>query len=36
MKKTVVALVAVTAAVIALRNINRSRQAPGIPPFYGL
>jgi hypothetical protein len=36
MKKTFVTLVAVTAAVIALRQINQSTAAPGIPPYYGI
>jgi hypothetical protein len=36
MKKTFVALVAVTAAVIALRQISRQPPVPGLPPHYGL
>jgi hypothetical protein len=36
MKKTVATLVAVTAAVLALRQINRRTPAPGTPPNYGL
>jgi hypothetical protein len=36
MRKAIVALVAVTAAVIAVRQINRPTPVPGIPPYYGL
>jgi hypothetical protein len=36
MKKTIAALAAVTAAVLAFRQINRRSPAPGIPPNYGL
>jgi hypothetical protein len=36
MKKTFVALVAVTAAVIALRQISQQPPVPGLPPHYGI
>jgi len=34
MKRTIVTLVAVTAAVVVLRNINRRTPTPRIP-YYG-
>jgi hypothetical protein len=36
MKKAFVALVAVTAAVIALRQITLQPPVPGLPPHYGI
>jgi hypothetical protein len=34
MKKTIVAFVAVSAALVALRSINRSISEPRMPPYY--
>lgn len=34
MKKTIITLVAVTAAVIALRQINRRTPELRMPPYY--
>lgn len=35
MKKTIVTLVAVAAAVVAIRRINQHTPVPRVPEFYG-